>query len=62
MAVGFFCTPPHSLSDAGLAGAETLPNRARSQWPTRASSFLDEMPEFNRRTLEVLSQPLEEGN
>ena len=32
--------------------------QARFPWPTMVSCSLDELPEFNRRTLEVLRQPL----
>ena len=61
MAVRPFRHPTIRSATRESWGAAARPNPARSAAPTRACSSLDEMPEFNRKTLEVLRQPLEEG-
>jgi magnesium chelatase family protein len=56
-----FRAPHHTISFAGLVGGGT---RLRPGEVTRAHRgilFLDELPEFNRRALESLREPLEEG-
>ena len=56
-----FRAPHHTISYTGLVGGGS---RLRPGEVTRAHRgvlFLDELPEFNRRALEALREPMEEG-
>ena len=57
-----FRAPHHTISQVALCGGGSNPRPGEISLAQNGVLFLDELPEYSRAALEVMRQPLEEGN